>query len=219
MATYHINIAEITQGIAEQVAKLQRALNAVELYEYVTDCIVGKYPNILEGELQNFRREVIKAINTYTYQESQWFDAHQRGKRDHWNKFDARQERWKQSYRSSASASEYAKQYQQMDSDFEKYKNDLHEWEEKRKTNYGTYVSIPGLTGWSAPAGYNVFCTSKDMKGSKIILKKANKNHNVQWLIPGLDGWTAPTGEAGSQIKTTVFEEIKFQFIPSALCL
>jgi hypothetical protein len=63
MATITINLAEVTQGIADYVKRLNRALTDTELYEFIYDHIVEKYPNATMGEVQNLHRVVREAIN------------------------------------------------------------------------------------------------------------------------------------------------------------
>lgn len=198
MATYHVNIAELTQGIADKIAALKRALRADEMYEYITDHIVGKYPNITVGELDNFRREVIKAISKY--QEAQQFESQQRAKRDQWKQFENRQPytrfnsgRWNDSQEDIQQP--YGFKFKVNADMYERMTG--HKWEEPEdKTNYANYVKIPGLTGWSAPADYN-------------------KYHGGT----GAFKYCRPFRIKGRLCNADKFELIPFQFIPSSLCL
>lgn len=220
MATYHIDIDELRIGIGIQVMRLNRALTASELYEYVNEFIVAKYPDILMGELSLLSRETIGKIN-----ERERFEELQRARKRHWDRYTGCG-----STTASDSASEYERRHQQQDKDFEQrmreqyvYGADFGKESEPKKQTSEDY----SFTFKVDEAAY------EQLTGSEW----RNKVSNVQVPIQGLTGWSAPVGynkynggngdfklcrplpKKGTRLNTKAFESIPFQFIPSSLII
>lgn len=68
MATVHIDINVLTNELAVELAKLGRALTAIELHHFIMDRIGEKYPQMLQGQASRLTHEVMATMNAYRFE-------------------------------------------------------------------------------------------------------------------------------------------------------
>lgn len=193
MAIHTINLAEVTQGIADYVVRLGRALTSSELYEFIYDHIVEKYPNATMGEVQNLHRVVREAINNQAQANN--YEAHQRGKRQHWQQFKGGNP-FANNYGAKYTGTDWSDDQQGYSFKFKVDPETFKRMTEDPHVNYADYVAIPGLTGWSAPSSYNRY------HGGNGAFK-----------------YCRPFNIKGRHWNVRQFDPIPFKFIPSSLII
>jgi hypothetical protein len=145
MAIHSINLAEVTQGIADYVVRLGRALTSSELYEFIYDHIIEKYPNATMGEVSNLHRVVREAIANQT--QAHTFEQDQQAKRR------AKVDQFRKAY----SRNPFDNDQQDYSFSFTVNPETFKRMTEDPQPNYADYVAVPGWDNWSAPSSYNKF--------------------------------------------------------------
>lgn len=200
MATTHIDINLLTEELALQLAKLGRALTAIELHHFVMDKIGEKYPTMPMGVQGKLVREVLSTMNAYR------FEADERAKRQ------------KEKIKNFANA--YGRQFSTTDWEaFVEYnRQDVHAQHAFDQRMYEAYVN--GTWGGNGDDEDNDEGTV-DFDEEELV--DAFSYKGLMWKAP--KGWTdyrKSRGDfmggftripAGARIKSRIFEALPFTMI------